>query len=117
MAERIDIADENDERLEILRQLYTGNTTAPQAADALASISLSNNMRELERRLNQTWGTIMISALEQSEHQHKLVDALVCLAQLPDAQDEHGESLVIYDKRIWSDLPMLDWEFNYEMGW
>jgi hypothetical protein len=42
---------------------------------------------------------------------------LVCLAQLPDAQDEHGESLVIYDKRIWSDLPMLDWEFNYEMGW
>lgn len=114
MAKRIDIADANNERLDILRQLYTRNTTVPQAANALALISLSTNLEELEDGLGITWMTIMVSAREQPEHQRKLVDTLVCLAQLPDAQDERGEPLVIYGMRVWSDLPMLGWDFNYE---
>lgn len=101
------------ERLAILHDLFAGNSSSQKAADALASISLSTSS-DPEGSLSLTWATIIVSAREQPEHQDKLVDVLVNLARLPDAKNKQGEPLVVHGMRVWSDLPTLGWELNYE---
>ncbi len=107
------IYDSSDKRLSILQDLYDGNSSPQKAADALASISLSTSS-DLGVPLGRTWDTIIVAAREKPEHQDKLVDVLATLARLPDAKNEQGKPLFIYDMRVWSDLPTLGRELNYE---
>lgn len=100
-------------RLAVLQDLYSGNLTPQKAAEALASASLIN-LSELDKPLTLIWVTIIVAAREEPAHQDQLVDLLSSLALLPDAQNEQNELLTIHDMRIWSDLPMLGWEFNYK---
>lgn len=114
MSERIAITD-NDypERLSILQDLYAGNCSPQKAANAFASATLSD-LSDLEGPLRLTWTTLIVSAREEPEHHEKLVEVLASIARLPDAENEEGEPLVVYDMQVWSDLPILGWELNYE---
>lgn len=63
-----------------------------------------------------TWNTILVSARENPEHHDKLVDITASLARLPDAKNKQGEPLFCDTSRVWSDLPWLGMELNYEFN-
>ncbi|KFY85388.1 hypothetical protein V500_08455 [Pseudogymnoascus sp. VKM F-4518 (FW-2643)] len=101
-------------RIEVLQYLYARNSSPQQAAEALASISLSTPS-ELAVHLTLTWTTLIIAAREHPSHQAKLADVLASLALLPDAQkNAQGDPVIVHNMRVWADLPTLAWEFNYE---
>lgn len=112
MTRRLNITDDRyTERLAILQDVFASGSVQ-SAAEQLAAISLAKG--SLEAGLGGTWGSIIAAAREFPEHQHHLVELLVALTQLPPALDTQGQPLMLYEGRVWTDLPMLGWDFNDE---
>ncbi|KFY67167.1 hypothetical protein V497_00507, partial [Pseudogymnoascus sp. VKM F-4516 (FW-969)] len=99
--------------LAILADLSAGTSSPQQAALALSSLCLSHP-RELAVSLIRTWTGIIVAARDKPEEHDKLVDLLVSLSLLPDAEDKKGDPILVHGMHVWRDLPMLGWEVNYE---
>ncbi|KAJ5296033.1 hypothetical protein PENANT_c021G02264 [Penicillium antarcticum] len=97
----------------VLTDLFSDNIAAQNAAETLASIQLSGTT-EPESNISSLWSFIIKCAYEFPEHQTKLVDTLVQLSKLPDAKAANGDPILLYDMRVWKDLPMLGWQFREE---
>ncbi|KAL4999778.1 hypothetical protein BDV10DRAFT_49489 [Aspergillus recurvatus] len=104
-----------ENHLAVLHELFTGKIHSPEAAAKLASIALALDA-SLEAQLGQLWHLIFRVACENPEHQDKLVDILVDMSHLPDVtkpiEDGLDEPLILHDKRVWKDLPLLGWEIR-----
>jgi len=96
----------------VLQELFASRSSPQKAAEALANQILSEP--KLESALNKTWGLMIAIANELPKEHIALVELLTCLARLPPAKDHRGEQHVLYDMRVWKDLPMFAWEVNDE---
>jgi len=113
MAQRRHVTEEvYASRLAVLQELFAGQRSVQVVAEKLATLSLSAD--STEEGLGITWSLILASARDEVGYQEKLTDVLLEMSQLPNAQDDRGESLTVHNMRVWRDLPTLGWEFNYE---
>lgn len=110
----VDVKDEIfTSRLSVLQDFFSDNIPLQIAVDALASMSLSDPTTA-EGGIHELWSRIIAYSHEMPSHQDKLVDILVNLSKLPDANTDEGDPLILYDMQVWRDLPMLSWGFRYE---
>ncbi|KAJ5117119.1 Protein of unknown function DUF3632 [Penicillium atrosanguineum] len=100
-------------RFAVLQDLFNGSISAQEAAENLASISLSTDP-EPEGGVTRLWSLIVNCGYTFPGHHDKLVDTLVQLSRLPDAKTASGGLVLLYDMRIWKDLPMLGWQLRDE---
>ncbi|KAL2869757.1 DUF3632 domain-containing protein [Aspergillus lucknowensis] len=107
----VDITDEIfASRLAILDNLFADKISAPSAAEQLSSASLSDST--LEGGLGRLWNLIIALASKSAEQHDKLVDVVVDISELPDAQTPEGAPLTLHDMQVWKDLPTLGWMFR-----
>lgn len=94
---------------EILEQLYDGAISASTAGNRLATIALQG----LED-IGLLWHLLLRSAKTASAHHDKLVATLTHMSQLPPAARTDGFSSPSQYTIVWSDMPRLGWQLNYE---
>ncbi|KAL3459342.1 hypothetical protein BJX64DRAFT_301438 [Aspergillus heterothallicus] len=121
----IDPTDETyASRLTILTALFNNNISAPEAASKLAEATLSDNTTTLEGSLYNLWNLLITLAADSPAHHDKLVDLLVDISELPDAEtqqekeeedeDRGKQPLTLHSMTLWTDLPLLSWTLRDE---
>ena len=108
MAARLNLNHDRDQgREKILQNLLAGRLSSQAAAEALGSVSLSHPDREVG--LGHTWEAIFVAARVAPEGQEKLTQLLASMSKLPPPKDAKDRQLMLYDGRIWDDMPTLGW--------
>ena len=83
----------------VLDDLFKDKISADDAARKLASLTLAT---DTEAGLKGTWETTMIAIRDPSKDLEKLGELLVSMADLPDATDGQGNSIIVSDMKVWS---------------
>ncbi|KAJ5780043.1 hypothetical protein N7457_005203 [Penicillium paradoxum] len=100
-------------RFAVLQDLFSDSISTQKAAEQVASISVADSS-DVEAGITSLWSLILKCAYEFPEHRYKLVAFLVELSKLPDEKDSNGDPILLYEMRVWKDLPMLGWQFRDE---
>lgn len=69
---------------------------------------------DVNMSLCHTWARLIPAASKFPEHHEKLAELLVLLSHSPPLKNDRGEDLIVYDMRVWTDLPRFGWELNSE---